>query len=191
MGCISSRISRSDGNVKSLLMIGLDGAGSTTILYRLVLNKCIDTIPTLGVNQESLSFGGIDYDIWDMGGLDKMRPLWKQYSRATDAYIFVLDAADQERAILAADELESFFDDIDLKSHEIPGDPLLVYANKKDLPDAMTTSEIENMLKLPELPVSNYKIVPCCGKTGENLREGLEWLTDELKQTVTTSDFLT
>lgn len=60
-----------------------------------------------------------------------MRPLWKQYSRATDAYIFVLDAADQERAILAADELESFFDDIDLKSHEIPGDPLLVYANKK------------------------------------------------------------
>lgn len=67
-------------------MIGLDGAGSTTILYRLVLNKCIDTIPTLGVNQESLSFGGIDYDIWDMGGLDKvclsLTPWWLLFVKA-------------------------------------------------------------------------------------------------------------
>eukprot|EP00189_Rhodosorus_marinus_P007333 CAMPEP_0184755206 /NCGR_PEP_ID=MMETSP0315-20130426/45046_1 /TAXON_ID=101924 /ORGANISM="Rhodosorus marinus, Strain UTEX LB 2760" /LENGTH=119 /DNA_ID=CAMNT_0027234705 /DNA_START=490 /DNA_END=849 /DNA_ORIENTATION=+ len=118
-----------------------------------------------------------------------MRPLWRQYSRATDAYIFVLDAADRQRAILAADELESFFDTMGVKSQDIPGDPLLIYANKKDLPDAMTRSEIESLLKLQELPVSNYKIVPCCGKTGENLRQGLEWLTDELKRTVTTSDF--
>lgn len=72
MGCVPTKDANSS-NQKSLLMLGLDGAGSTTILYRLILNKSIETIPTLGFNQESLSFEGMEYDIWDIGGLDKVR----------------------------------------------------------------------------------------------------------------------
>mmetsp|Transcript_6581 Transcript_6581/g.19939 ORF Transcript_6581/g.19939 Transcript_6581/m.19939 type:complete len:190 (+) Transcript_6581:269-838(+) len=187
MGCVPTK-EKTSSNQKSLLMLGLDGSGSTTILYRLVLNKCIDTIPTLGFNQESLSYEGLEYDVWDIGGLDKVRPLWRQYSREADGFIFVVDAADKSRAPKAAEELRKFFGEGGKKSFVIPENPLLVFANKQDLPEAMPEEEIEQVLDLPNLPVHSYKVVACCGKTGENLREGLTWITDELKKLISTSD---
>ena len=80
-------------------MIGLDGAGKTTSLYMMKLDQYLHTVPTIGFNCERVkgSLGGstgATFLIWDVGGQEKIRPLWKTYTRNTDGIIFVLDASD-------------------------------------------------------------------------------------------------
>mmetsp|Transcript_383 Transcript_383/g.1287 ORF Transcript_383/g.1287 Transcript_383/m.1287 type:complete len:189 (-) Transcript_383:795-1361(-) len=181
MGCVPSR-EKLSANQKSLLLLGLDGAGSTTILYQLVLGKRFETIPTLAFNHEPLSYGDLEYEIWDIGGNEKVRPLWRQYSREAHGIIFVVDAADKSRIPKACEELKKFFGDGGKKSFVMPDNPLLIYANKQDLPDAKSADEIKKALDLNSLPVHSYKVMPCCGRTGANLKEGLNWMTEELKK---------
>ncbi len=78
-------------------MISLDAAGKTTILYKLKLGEVITTIPTVGFNVETLQVKGIDFTIWDVGGCDKIRPLWRHYFQNTQAIIFVVDSNDTDR----------------------------------------------------------------------------------------------
>mmetsp|Transcript_52987 Transcript_52987/g.129948 ORF Transcript_52987/g.129948 Transcript_52987/m.129948 type:complete len:185 (+) Transcript_52987:87-641(+) len=184
MGCLQSSDAQGEGSGgKSLLMLGLDGSGSTTILYQIVTGKKLETIPTLSFNHEEIKYNGVEYQIYDIGGLDKLRPLWKQYSKEANGYVFVLDAADRGRATVASQELQKFYSGEGTKKGAAnPDNPLLVYANKQDLPDAMNAEEVEKLLDLASLPVSAFKVFPCCGKTGENLRAGLDWLTEVIKQ---------
>jgi ADP-ribosylation factor protein 1 len=79
------------------LMVSLDAAGKTTILYKLKLGEVITTIPTIGFNVETVQIKGIDLNIWDAGGCDKMRPLWRHYFQNTQAIIFVVDSNDIDR----------------------------------------------------------------------------------------------
>jgi hypothetical protein len=64
-----------------VLMLGLDAAGKTTILYKLKLDKgeVITTIPTVGFNVESVMYKRVKFNVWDVGGQDKIRPLWRHY----------------------------------------------------------------------------------------------------------------
>ncbi len=78
-------------------MVSLDAAGKTTILYKLKLGEVITTIPTIGFNVETVQIKGIDLNIWDAGGCDKMRPLWRHYFQNTQAIIFVVDSNDIDR----------------------------------------------------------------------------------------------
>ena len=81
----------------SIVMIGLDNAGKTTILYKLFLNEVITTIPTIGFNVESVTYKGLNLNVWDIGGQSKIRPLWHHYYDQTNAIIFVIDSTDTER----------------------------------------------------------------------------------------------
>jgi small GTP-binding protein len=78
-------------------MISLDAAGKTTILYQLKLGEVVTTIPTIGFNVETVQVKGIDLTIWDVGGCDKIRPLWRHYFQNTQAIIFVIDSNDTDR----------------------------------------------------------------------------------------------
>ena len=78
-----------------ILMVGLDAAGKTTILYKLKLGEVVTTIPTIGFNVEKVDCAGevskrvwkkvepahknISFTVWDLGGQDQIRPLWKHY----------------------------------------------------------------------------------------------------------------
>ena len=62
-----------------ILMLGLDAAGKTTILYKLKLPQPVTTIPTVGFNVETVTMGAVKFNIWDVGGQDKIRPLWRHY----------------------------------------------------------------------------------------------------------------
>ena len=66
-----------------LLMLGLDAAGKTTILYKLKLGQDVTTIPTVGFNVETVSYKNVKFNVWDVGGQDKIRPLWRQYFSGT------------------------------------------------------------------------------------------------------------
>lgn len=66
-----------------LLMLGLDAAGKTTILYKLKLGQDVTTIPTVGFNVETVTYKNVKFNVWDVGGQDKIRPLWRHYFSGT------------------------------------------------------------------------------------------------------------
>jgi ADP-ribosylation factor protein 1 len=80
-----------------ILMVGLDAAGKTTILYKLKLGETVTTIPTIGFNVETVEYRNIAFTMWDVGGQDKIRPLWRHYYTNTQAIIFVVDSNDRDR----------------------------------------------------------------------------------------------
>merc|ERR1711965_1170471 len=88
-----------------ILMVGLDAAGKTTILYKLKLGEVVTTIPTIGFNVETVEYKNISFTVWDVGGQDKIRPLWRHYYQNTQGLIFVVDSNDRDRVDAARDEL--------------------------------------------------------------------------------------
>ena len=109
-----------------ILMLGLDGAGKTTILYKLKLGDNVTTIPTIGFNVETLEYKNINFTVWDVGGQDKIRRLWRNYYMNTHALIFVVDCNDRDRVDEARQELTQMLHDEEMKDAV-----LLVFANKQ------------------------------------------------------------
>ena len=62
-----------------ILMLGLDAAGKTTTLYNLKLGEVVTTIPTIGFNVETVEYKNISFNVWDVGGQEKLRLLWRHY----------------------------------------------------------------------------------------------------------------
>merc|ERR1712113_839149 len=87
------------------IMVGLNAAGKTTILYKMKLGEIVTTIPTIGFNVETVEFGKISMTIWDVGGQEKIRPLWRHYYQNTQGLIFVVDSNDRDCIGEARDEL--------------------------------------------------------------------------------------
>ncbi|KIH58696.1 ADP-ribosylation factor family protein [Ancylostoma duodenale] len=82
-----------------ILILGLDGAGKTTILYRLQVGEVVTTIPTIGFNVEQVEYKNLKFQVWDLGGQTSIRPYWRCYYANTDAIIYVVDSADRDRDI--------------------------------------------------------------------------------------------
>lgn len=158
-----------------IVMVGLDAAGKTTILYKLKLGEVVTTIPTIGFNVETVEYKNINFTVWDVGGQDKIRPLWRHYYQQTQALIFVVDSNDRERLPTARDELHKM-----LNEDELRDAILLVFANKQDLPNAVAAAELTEQLSLPSLRNRKWYIQACVGTTGEGLYEGLDWLSAEV-----------
>ncbi|KAG7025611.1 ADP-ribosylation factor 2 [Cucurbita argyrosperma subsp. argyrosperma] len=180
-----------------ILMVGLDAAGKTTILYKLKLGEIVTTIPTIGFNVETVEYknisftvwdvGGqdknvetveyknISFTVWDVGGQDKIRPLWRHYFQNTQGLIFVVDSNDRDRVVEARDELHRM-----LNEDELRDAVLLVFANKQDLPNAMNAAEITDKLGLHSLRQRHWYIQSTCATSGEGLYEGLDWLSNNI-----------
>ncbi|KAJ5511950.1 Small GTPase superfamily ARF/SAR type [Penicillium expansum] len=161
-----------------ILMVGLDAAGKTTILYKLKLGEIVTTIPTIGFNVETVEYKNIQFTVWDVGGQDKIRPLWRHYFQNTQGIIFVVDSNDRDRVVEAREELQRM-----LNEDELRDALLLVFANKQDLPNAMSPAEITQQLGLQSLTRRAWFIQSTCATTGDGLYEGLEWLADALRKT--------
>ncbi|XP_073428731.1 LOW QUALITY PROTEIN: uncharacterized protein [Dendrobates tinctorius] len=161
-----------------ILLLGLDAAGKTTILYKLKLNETVTTIPTVGFNVETVEpIRNVKFTVWDVGGQDKIRTLWKYYYQNTDGLIFVVDSADPERFEEARAELIAI-----LETDEMRGVPFVVMANKQDLPRAKQPGEMCEELGLRKIRGHHWHVQGCCATTGDGLVEGLEILTDLVKQ---------
>lgn len=157
------------------LAVGLDAAGKTTILYKLKLGEIVTTIPTIGFNVETVEYKNISFTVWDVGGQDKIRPLWRHYFTNTQGLIFVVDSNDRERIAEANDELQKM-----LQEEELSDAILLVFANKQDLPNAYSTSEITEKLGLHSVKSRKWYVQGTCATQGTGLYEGLDWLSNEL-----------
>ncbi|XP_053550062.1 uncharacterized protein LOC128641448 [Bombina bombina] len=166
------------GTKARILLLGLDAAGKTTILYKLKLNETVCTLPTIGFNVETVEpIRNVTFTVWDVGGQEKIRALWKHYYVNTDGLVFVVDSADWERFPEARKELEAI-----LESDEMRGVPFLVIANKQDLPGARRPMELAEELGLRKIQGHQWHVQGCCATNGDGLVEGLEVLTNLVKQ---------
>ncbi|MFQ6650868.1 hypothetical protein Gotur_022997 [Gossypium turneri] len=162
-----------------ILMVGLDAAGKTTILYKLKLGEIVTTIPTIGFNVETVEYKNISFTVWDVGGQDKIRPLWRHYFQNTQGLIFVVDSNDRDRVVEARDELHRMLNEVLICSRhvaewslglgstlfetdELRDAVLLVFANKQDLPNAMNAAEITDKLGLHSLRQRHWYYVINC-----------------------------
>merc|ERR1711976_934589 len=144
---------------------------------KLKLGEVVTTIPTIGFNVETVEYKNISFTVWGVGGQDKIRPLWRHYFQNTQGLIFVVDSNDRERIVEAADELQKM-----LNEDELRDAILLVFANKQDLPNAMSASELTDKLGLQNLRNRKWYIQATCAPQGQGLYEGLDWLSNELSK---------
>ncbi|XP_066526734.1 ADP-ribosylation factor 4-like [Hoplias malabaricus] len=160
-----------------ILMVGLDAAGKTTVLYKLKLGEVVTTIPTLGFNVETVEYRNISFTVWDVGGQDVIRRLWRHYYHNTSGLIFVVDSNDPERITEASEELQKM-----LQEDELRDAVVLVLANKQDLPKAMPVLEITERMGLDTMRGRNWYVQPACAVSGSGLFEGLDWLSTQLSR---------
>ena len=164
-----------------VLIAGLDAAGKTTILYKLKKGQKnaetpVSTIPTLNFNVENCRYKNTQFAIWDVGGQDSLRPLWRHYYTGTQGLIYVVDSNDRDRLRKAAEELHKMVLD-----NEMRFAVLLIFANKTDLPHSLSVEEITQELRLEEIKDRKWKVQPACAITGEGLWVGLQWLGKNVK----------
>lgn len=157
-----------------ILMLGLDNAGKTTILYKLKLNKIKTSAPTVGFNVETVTYKNVKFNMWDVGGQERLRPLWRHYFPATTALIFVIDSQDKDRLNEAKEEFYSI-----VGEKEMEKVVLLVLANKQDLKGALKPQEISEFLELDQnLKNQLWCVVGSNALTGQGLVEGLSWVAN-------------
>lgn len=160
-----------------ILLLGLDSAGKTTILYRMHLNQTLPTLPTIGFNVETLEpIEGLRLHVWDIGGQDKLRGIWKFYIKNCEGLFYVVDSSDRERIELARTELYNLLDFEDMKRI-----PVIIIANKQDLDSSMSLIEIEKHMRLAEIK-NSYHVYGTSAITGEGLIKAFTHMTEMIKE---------
>lgn len=161
-----------------ILMLGLDSAGKSTLLYKLKCNDVFLTLPTIGFNVEMIEMGKkFALTIWDVGGQHQMRTVWDNYFENIDGLVFVVDSTDKQRLEESKKELECI-----LRNDSMKNVPVVVLANKQDLPRALSAEEITRKFNLKKHCYDrNWYVQPCCAITGEGLSEALKRITSFAK----------
>ena len=177
MGFIFSKIldffSRSRNNFK-IIILGIQNAGKTTILYRLSIGQLVKTTPTIGSNVEEISYNNVKLQAWDLGGQESTRSVWNVYFVNTDAIIYVIDTHDE-----TYDDSKTQFYKL-LSNDALKNAIILIYANKQDLPGAKSVAAIIQIYELDTIKDHIWHIQPCSAQTGEGLITGMKWLSDQL-----------
>jgi len=158
-----------------IIIVGLAGAGKTTMLYQFQLGKAIPTKPTIGSNMEEIQNKNIKLQVWDLGGQESLRAVWSTYFTGTHGVIFVVDSTDKKSDLTSKMELFNLLIHEDLKQSVF-----LVMANKQDAKDAMNPAEIAEKLSLTEIKDHEWHIQACSALSGDGLQDGLDWLTDKI-----------
>ena len=160
---------------------------NTFILYKIVfklkLGDVVTTIPTIGFNVETVEYKNISFHVWDAGGQENIRPLWRYYYNKAQAIIFVVDSSDRERIDDSNDHANSAKDELHriLQEDDLRNASLLVFANKQDVPDAMNVEEVTNRLGLNNIRNRRWYIQGTSAPIGAGLYEGLDWLTTNME----------
>lgn len=184
----------------NILILGLDHAGKTTLLeqmkgiYKKMPGIPPDRIPpTIGLNIGKMDINQCQCMFWDLGGQQRMRGIWEKYYadgmftvlsfslsltplRTAHAMIFVIDSADAGRmdeALLAFEAVRSH--------EELHGVPVLLMANKQDLPGALSPADIERKFSWTGSSSQTFRVQPASCLTCEGIADGVGWVIDEAR----------
>ena len=160
---------------KQIVLLGIDAVGKTTMLYKLNYKQIEKCVPTIGFNLQTTKYQSLKLFSWNLGGcypFSYRNRAWKPYFEKSIGIIFVIDSTDRDRIVLSKSELDYLLANDNLKDCI-----LLVFANKQDLNDAMTTKEIIEKFDLEKLNGQRKWMIQGTDATkGEGLNEGLEWM---------------
>ena len=156
-----------------VLVVGLDESGKTEAIYYMRSGQTTKTIPTIGFNIETIDYKGYTFSIWDCGGQDKIRVLWKHYVNKVGGMMFFIDSSDRDRIEDAAEELKKL-----IAMEEYKDCCILVLANKQDLKGALPPEEIIRIFEMDKLKGKTWLVQGTSTKTGQGLKEGFHWLAN-------------
>ncbi|CAJ0921196.1 unnamed protein product, partial [Mesorhabditis belari] len=160
---MGQRFSKDEGYVQ-VVILGLEHAGKSSILYRLTYDLFMEAIPTSGFNHEKRGPGrGCKFAVWDASGSEASQTAWSTYSKAADVILFVVDSADCEKFNKAKDLLNTVLGAGDFPPHAV----IMVLANKQDLTSAKKPEELFTLLRLKKL--RKICIRGCSAKDGTGL----------------------
>ena len=178
MGFILSKIieffTKSRNNFK-IIILGMQNAGKTTILYRLSLGQLVKTTPTIGSNVEELTYNNVKFQAWDLGGQESTRSVWDVYYLNTDAIIYVIDSQDDEYLEESKAQFHKLLVHPTLKNATI-----LIFANKQDLPGAKDVNRLIQDYEFDKIKNHIWQIQSCSALKGEGLITGIKWLSEQL-----------
>ncbi len=168
----------------NVVVVGLDNCGKTTIINQLKPHDSQtthDIVPTVGFNVDRIKNKSMQFTIFDMSGQGRYRNLWEHYYKECHGVIFVIDSSDKLRMVVARDELDSMLQHVDIRNRRIP---ILFFANKMDQRDALSSVKCSNLMALENIRDKPWHICASNALSGEGLFEGVEWLTDQIKDLV-------
>ncbi|XP_074839596.1 ADP-ribosylation factor-like protein 6 isoform X1 [Carettochelys insculpta] len=133
-----------------VLCLGLDNSGKTTIINKLKPSNAQtqDIVPTIGFSIEKFKTSSLSFTVFDMSGQGRYRNLWEHYYKEGQAIIFVIDSSDKLRMVVAKEELDTLLNHPDIKHRRIP---ILFFANKMDLRDAVSSVKVSQLLSLENI----------------------------------------
>ncbi|KJX98923.1 adp-ribosylation factor family protein [Zymoseptoria brevis] len=190
----------------SILVLGLDNAGKTTLLeqikslYNDAHQPNLKTVPTVGQNVSLIDLPELYLRIWDVGGQHTLRGLWQSYYRSCHAIVFVVDSTDVGDADIERlgkgpskedeegrlEECRLVLEDV-LQNEETEGVPVLVLANKQDREDCVEVVRIKEGLVRKVFEgekgqnVRDSRVLPLSALTGTGVKEAVEWLCSRVK----------
>jgi len=157
-----------------VVMIGLDGAGKTTILMQMKLGEHTQTVPTIGFNLEELRFGKVKMQVWDLGGQDKVRVLWERYLKEVNGVIFVVDSCDQARFQPSDGPSVKHEFELLMKNENAQDALVMVMANKQDVEElAADPTEIAEFLEISKYEQMRKNKIRVFGCSAANPPNGL------------------
>ncbi|KAL1284494.1 ADP-ribosylation factor-like protein [Trichinella pseudospiralis] len=159
------RLKATSGRDVRILLLGLDNAGKTTLLKGLVSEDITHVTPTQGFNIKSVVSDGFKLNVWDIGGQRKIRPYWKNYFENADILIYVIDSSDRRRFDETGVELMEL-----LEEEKLTNVPLLIFANKQDLVNAVPASGLAEGLQLHTIRDRPWQIQPCSAISMEGVK---------------------
>lgn len=183
---------------KNIIVVGMEAAGKTTIVYRTKFdgyNDYIHTRPTRGFNQEVITRPAgkkfmVRMNVSDLPGNDVLRPIWKNFIHAdVDGIVFVVDAC------LALTSQEYLYDSKDIfwrmldEHQELDTVPLVIFLNKMDkakyelrsYPETFIISKwLARIYELDQLRNRSYTIRPCSMKRLDTILHGMDWLISKM-----------
>ncbi|KAK7580097.1 hypothetical protein V9T40_000726 [Parthenolecanium corni] len=170
-----------------VLILGLDNAGKTTYLeaaktkftknYKGMNPAKITT--TVGLNIGKIDVSDISLNFWDLGGQEELQSLWDKYYSESHAVIYIVDSNDRERI----PESKEIFDKM-ISNENLSGVPLLVLANKQDIPQCMGVREVKPIFDQNAHLIGrrDCMVMPVSALTGDGVDEGIKWLVESIKR---------
>lgn len=164
------------------LIIGVDAAGKSTLIEQirhLYLNTPtpdrLKIPPTVGLNLVAIdNLQQQKFIFWDLGGQQSLRVLWSKYYTECHAIVYVLDSTQVKERW---EEVYTEFQKL-LSEAALVDAPLLILANKQDLPAATAIDEISRRLQLSSITSRPLKLLGISALTGLGVENGMRWLLD-------------
>ena len=161
-----------------LLVLGLDGAGKSSLVHRWAEDTPAIIAPTFGFRIITVRNR---LHIWDVGGQQAIRQYWRNYFESTDGLVFVIDAADPGRISQSLSELSSLL--CGSNQNRLCASSILVVANKSDAQNALSYDEILKVIRPLFDSIHGtfqWRLFSTSALEGTNCEAALDWLISDI-----------